>query len=548
MKRALFVFGFIALLAGLLATPPAWVWVQRTGGTGECRTTCTLEDSQGRIVVCGYFSGTVEFGTQTLVASGVRDAFLAQMDSGGNWLWAVQMGGEGTDYARKMTLEANDCIVVGGTFDQSFSLGEYELDNSGQQDFYLARYSSEGNLLEATAFGSAEHDVLQGLDVGPGGEINLCGSFRYSLSLGEIALTTPNRGIFIAKLDDDLNPLWAHAVPNSTGDLECNNLGTDTAGNIYLTGNFYDYCSFGQPNAINLSGDGSCGFVIKLDPSGNGIWGERVGNGYCIISDSYIDPEGYTYLSADVVMEPFSVDRLDIIPNCAKLGPDGAWVWVDNSTNLGACYYVRICGDEQGNCFLTGSLWDDCSFGDYPLTGSFDEMNIFVGKGDSQGVWQWGIQGYDSSGTLFANASEIIASQGDRCVVTGYNNAATLYFGDFVLPPAAQTYSWYIRTHGTTVGNLDPHEIPSPGLVSLYPNPSSEQLRIRPESGFSTGSTVEIYNLRGQLVKRFSNLKQDETELLWDGKDAKGLDCSPGLYFLKVLSSTHSIVKPFTRL
>ncbi|HOH46427.1 MAG TPA: T9SS type A sorting domain-containing protein [Candidatus Cloacimonadota bacterium] len=551
MRQHIVLICLIGLATALAGTPPSWAWVQRTGGTGECRTYAMLEDSQGRIVVSGYFTGTVEFGGQTLISNGGRDAFVAQMDAGGNWLWAVGIGGAGTDYVSQMALGSQDQIMVGGSFDQSFSLEQTELINQGQRDIFLAELSSVGQPIRAEVIGSAENEDLEGLAITSSGEIYLCGSFRYSLSIDDLQFSSSNRGFFLAKLEADMSTLWGQTINNATGDTEISGLASDNSGNIYLTGYFTNFCSMGAPNTIQLTGDGCCGFIVKLDPNGSSIWGERVGNGYCIISSSYTDPSGNTYISAELVFEPmFEAEgkHLDYIPNCGKLGADGEWVWVDDTTNLGACASIRICGDSSGNCYITGFLWDNCSFGEYDLTGSFSSMPVYVAAGNPQGEWQWGIQTIGDSGTLFAFASRIIPSQTDRCIIAGSNNAATINFGDYTLPPAAQTYTWIVKTNGTSVGNIDPAQNHTPATIAVYPNPSQAQVNFRLDKAVEPGSRAELYNLRGQVVKRFSGEQLNETELIWDGKDTEGGICAPGLYFLRIRSGKEITVKAFTRL
>jgi hypothetical protein len=542
------LLGLATCLAG---TPPSWGWVQRNWGTGECRTTSTLEDSQGRILACGYFTETVEFGEYVLVSSGGSDGFLAQMDADGNWLWAVGFGGMGTDTANRMALGNQDQIMLGGSFDQSFSLGQAVLTNNGGRDFFLAEFNSEGALLWAESYGSATNDDLHSLSVASTGEIYLCGSFRYNLSIGSIQFTATNYGVFIAKMGADMSALWGQSTDDIFGEMQFANFGVDVMGNCYLVGNFRDYFSIGSPNTIQLSGQGACGFVIKLDPNGNGIWGERIGSGYCAITSSYVDPMGNTYISAEPIFEPMNEadgKHLDNAPHCAKLGPNGLWLWVDVTSNLGSCSTVRVSGDSSGNCYISGRLWRDCSFGEYNLTASLSNHNLYVAKGDTWGNWLWGIQTFDSGYLFFANVTGIIASQGDRCVISGFNYSETLQFGDFTLEPSQHVYSWFIRTNGASVYNHDEHLNQAPQALTVFPNPSNSLVNFRLDKGLEPGSTAELYNIRGQMVMHFSPERTGATELSWDGKDNKGAACVPGLYFLKIKCGKETIVKAFTRI
>ncbi|MDD4309948.1 MAG: T9SS type A sorting domain-containing protein, partial [Candidatus Cloacimonetes bacterium] len=75
-------------------------------------------------------------------------------------------------------------------------------------------------------------------------------------------------------------------------------------------------------------------------------------------------------------------------------------------------------------------------------------------------------------------------------------------------------------------------------LKSLYPNPFSTSVNICWTQKDSTPAQCSIYNIRGQLVKRFAALeaKSGEHLLLWNGEDKLGRKVSPGVYIIKVKS------------
>lgn len=58
-----------------------------------------------------------------------------------------------------------------------------------------------------------------------------------------------------------------------------------------------------------------------------------------------------------------------------------------------------------------------------------------------------------------------------------------------------------------------------------------------------TGHThIEIYNVKGQLVKQFS-INNDQSSIVWDGKDSNGKQLSNGIYLYKLDTGEKSITK-----
>jgi hypothetical protein len=98
-----------------------------------------------------------------------------------------------------------------------------------------------------------------------------------------------------------------------------------------------------------------------------------------------------------------------------------------------------------------------------------------------------------------------------------------------------------------TVSNSDPVAPILPGIREIYPNPFSSLLTIRLDLGKAGDpQAVSIYNLRGELVRRFSSLPPGETTLSWDGRDGQGRRLGSGLYFVRLdgpgLKQTRKII------
>ena len=67
--------------------------------------------------------------------------------------------------------------------------------------------------------------------------------------------------------------------------------------------------------------------------------------------------------------------------------------------------------------------------------------------------------------------------------------------------------------------------------ISAYPNPFSSYLTIKAEGA----SSIRIFALDGSLVRLGQVV---EGKFSWDGSDAKGHDVDPGIYFIKIYTSS----------
>jgi hypothetical protein len=78
-----------------------------------------------------------------------------------------------------------------------------------------------------------------------------------------------------------------------------------------------------------------------------------------------------------------------------------------------------------------------------------------------------------------------------------------------------------------------------------YPNPFNPETTISFELSKPGNVVLNIYNLKGELVKRLINnqMSNGKHSIVWDGKDNNGHICSSGVYFYKIESNGRVAVK-----
>ncbi|NER38940.1 MAG: S8 family serine peptidase [Oscillatoria sp. SIO1A7] len=182
-------------------------------------------DSLGNVYITGFTSGG--FGGSN---KGGADAWLAKYDSNGNSVWSPkQLGTAVEDKAFSIAISSNDKVYIAGTTRGNLA-GPATL--LGQQDAWVARYSSDGALESSKQLGTAQFDDLTGIAVDAEGNFHVAGKTRGSL--GGV-----NQGSFdawLAKYDgSSLGLLKEEQVGTSTADA-ANDIAVDNSDYVYVAG------------------------------------------------------------------------------------------------------------------------------------------------------------------------------------------------------------------------------------------------------------------------------------------------------------------------
>ncbi len=158
-------------------------WPVQFGTTGFNGVHRVATDSTGNVVVVGEFSDTVKLGN-TLTSQGGSDVLLASFAGlTGTLLWARSFGGHQDDAAWGLALDSDGSIVMAGyfNFDVEFGTGK-ALMNKGGYDIFTARYSPQGSALWERSFGGSGTDRAWGVAIAANHGVAVAGDFSQPIN------------------------------------------------------------------------------------------------------------------------------------------------------------------------------------------------------------------------------------------------------------------------------------------------------------------------------------------------------------------------------
>jgi len=251
------------------------LWAKSAGGIYGEGIKSVSTDSSGNVYVTGNFnSDTLTFGLTTLVNAGNNDIFISKYTSNGTLLWAKSAGGNNYDSGQSISNDANGNVYVTGWFgSNTITFETATLINSGGDDIFIVKYSSNGTLLWAKSAGGITIDRATSISSDKSGTIYITGYFDSPTIIFD-ATTLSNAGaydILILKYDANGEVLSARSPGGVYHDVGYG-IFTDASKNIYLTGYFQSpTITFGTNTLTNSFVGYNSIFIVKYAATGTGV-------------------------------------------------------------------------------------------------------------------------------------------------------------------------------------------------------------------------------------------------------------------------------------
>ena len=414
----------LLLLLSLKSFSQNFVLAKSVGGLNLDHAESTVIDSHGNMLITGIFRDTVDFdpgvNVYKLSSKGANDIFILKLDSSGEFIWARNIGGANFDEVKSISTDKEGNCYITGIFEtkSDFNPGidtNYLVSN-GSFDAFICKLDSNGNYKWAKNIGSIYGDEGRSLVTDSTGNIYVTGAFigtvdfdpglnAYNITSSSASLSQYD--IFILKLDNDGNFLWALAFGNKDSDAGFS-IGIDGLSNIYISGYFKGTVDFNPgANIFNLtSAIGGSTFILKLSNQGSFIWAKSISATMRVIT---VDKIGNSYItgvfSGIVDFNPgsgvFNINSSTTSMFLLRLNPKGNFEW---AKKLEADVY-SVTVDLYGNVYTTGGFGGKVDFDpglDSTFLTSTATFDIFLLKMDSSSNFIWAV---NTSGTKLGNGS-----------------------------------------------------------------------------------------------------------------------------------------------
>ena len=185
--------------------------------------------------------------------AGQQDAWLAKYDADGDRQWIRQFGGSDSDYASRVTTDANGDIFVVG----------WCRDIADKSVAWLAKYDPDGNQKWIKRFGTSGDTVAFGVAVDASRHVYLTG--YTSEDMDPPSSSFGGHDVWLAKYDAAGNRLWLKQFGSPTTDW---GIGLAVHGSdVFVTGSTDGVLESGQTNA-----GGDDRWIARYNADGNRRW------------------------------------------------------------------------------------------------------------------------------------------------------------------------------------------------------------------------------------------------------------------------------------
>ena len=525
MRKILLLLNLLFIL-GQTVNAQTWQWAEKAAGSSSIGKGKINVDANGSVFFAGVFRDSIQLGTTTLVAAGTSAVYLAKYDAGGSLQWATIAARDSAINVGGIHVDAFGRVDIVGQYFLQATFGSANNDtliSTGDYDVFLARYDSSGNLLWSVSLGDTGYDFGSGVCADDHGNTYITGEFHFS------SFPFSGSKIIIACYDSLGNSKWLK-MPSSFSSTDiAEEIKTDSAGNSYVTGQFFGTLTFDSVTILNAGNIEANTYIGKFDANGDNLWLQKAGaaSGYCAGFGIDVDPIGNSYITG-VFHGTISLGTLSLSSSfgvaneifIAKVDSGGNYVWAVKPNGVGQGRDISV--NNSGACFIYGQFTDSLNAGATHLSNP-GSNNIFIIRADTSGNFQWATQ----LGNNNAGAGGI-RSRSQGIYVSG-NFADTLDFdGSFMLQSSGGLYDAFLARLDI---NTDVHPLFGKSDIKIFPNPVTSFSKI--EFDLVNAETVHIF-ITDVLGKKLADVTN---KIYPSGRNVLSIPAeklSPGIYILHI--------------
>ncbi len=254
------------------------LWSQSAGGALSDQGIGLSVSADGMVYISGFFESAATFGNQRIESHGQLDAYLAQFDAAGTLKWVRALGGEKRDLASGIAADSKGRVYVTGVtrgpapmlnIDPARIMGAPH----GQDDLFLARFTSAGTLDMLTYSGGRGFDAANTLTVDSQDNVYIAGFFEDEAAITDFSgsaklMRGQSFDLFVTKYNSDGSLAWSNTAGGDQWD-NAYDIDVDLQGNVFVTGLFRKGADFTGNTEHDLEGLGEANaFVARYKING----------------------------------------------------------------------------------------------------------------------------------------------------------------------------------------------------------------------------------------------------------------------------------------
>lgn len=394
--------------------------IGQLGTTGIDLSLDAATDPFGNVFIAGSTSGSLGGNNQGFV-----DAWVAKYNPNGSQTLLKQIGSEASESAYSViTDKEGNFYLAGLTGGNLFSAKE-----SSSQDAWVAKYSSEGNLVWGEQFNAGGYaNTAFGLDLDEAGNVYVSGlGIKENTDLETFNFSVEDDS-WLAKFDNSGNRLSFDDGSSSFDLLEIDtpffnenyDLAVDDNGNGYLVGWTQGLVNESDPSRNLLKYDA---WVSKVNlATGQVEWIQQLGStnqGLEFAWGTDTDSQGNVYVTGWTTGDLGGDQSESYDIWLTKFSPDGTQQWIKQIGSEGddGTYFSDLEIDAEDNIFLTGYTNDKLGKGSKDK----DASNAWVARFDTDGNNEW-VQQFGSKDSIDYGTG-LSADGTGKLYVTGFTEA-----------------------------------------------------------------------------------------------------------------------------
>ncbi|WP_437927709.1 hypothetical protein WMF37_00320 [Sorangium sp. So ce291] len=352
-------------------------------------------DGEGNILVAGSFTGAL--GSTT--SQGSSDCFITKLKPSGDTYenWPRAFGGPGTDRCSVVARDADNNVIMAGTFDGDANIGGTSFHSLGNTDVFVAKLDPQGNVLWVASISGVNAELVYGLAVDSennivvAGELGTTATLRDSMGRTTTMMGAGGGDLFVVKLDGAGGRLWSSHFGNPSHQSALD-VAVSPDNDVVVVGRSSGSVDFGR---FALSATDQDAFVAKLgattgEPSWAKIFGGFMDQEFAGVA---VDHEGKIVVAGSI-KGAMSFDGsssayaggTDAV--VAAFGPNGNHLWNHSYGDGAEQKVLGVAADQAGNFLLVGEFEGSLNVL-APALASRGDHDAFLAKLDPAGATVW---------------------------------------------------------------------------------------------------------------------------------------------------------------